>query len=78
MEVILMQINWTFIYPECQSCQQRTNCDACGKKLETKIRQIPGISDASVQLPLKRILIDTCMDPDDIEIMLEDIGILVN
>lgn len=68
----------SFIYPKCQVCTQKTRCDFCGDALAKSICKIDGIQECSVNMTMKSLELTSTLDPDDIEMYLEDLGVFAN
>ena len=64
-------------YISCQTCHAKVHCDECEKQLEEAIMRMQGTNGASVQMGPKQVLIDSELDGDTIEEVLEDLGIFI-
>ena len=67
-----------FIYPKCQVCTQKTRCDFCGDALAKSICKLDGIQSCHVNMPMKRLELESTLDDDTIEMYLEDLDIFAN
>ena len=65
-------------YPTCQTCQAKIHCDQCSRELEDRLLRMDEISRADLNLITKIITVETDLDADDLEAVLEDIGLFVD
>ncbi len=64
-------------YLNCQFCTAKNHCAACGAELSEALAQKPGVAAAQVNLPDHSVRLRHSMDPDDLEDMLDTMGLLV-
>ena len=76
IEVSAMQI-FTVTYMKCQSCAARVNCRECDDYLRADLSRENGVEAVEVDMQQKRISLETALDRDDIEEMLEDRGVFI-
>ena len=73
-----MNHSMTFNFLACQTCHAKIHCDQCGEDVIAKLRN-HGITGAiDLNMAAKSIAVDTDMEIDDLEILLEDLGLLVD
>ena len=68
----------SFIYLACQTCQAKIHCDQCGETLSQSLLQRSGIIQADLNMISKIATIDSSLPADDLEICLEDLGVLMD
>ncbi len=68
----------TFKFLACQTCSAKIHCDQCGEEVVSKLRQHGITGSIDLNMNAKAIAVDTDMDIDDLEILLEDLGLLVD
>ena len=66
-----------FTYLDCQKCNERTHCDDCEARLTEVLLRITGIQSADIQMARKHLSVNTEMDADEMEEILENLGIFV-
>ena len=68
----------TFKFLACQTCQAKIHCDQCGEDVVAKLRNHGITGSIDLNMTARSIAVDTDMDIDDLEILLEDLGLLVD
>ena len=68
----------TFQFLPCQTCSAKIHCEQCGEDVVAKLRQHGIAGSIDMNMNAKSIAVDTDMDIDDLEILLEDLGLLVD
>ncbi len=53
---------------------ENVSCAGCVKKIEARVAQIPGINQAEVNFPMRRLIIDGSATPDSVITALDEIG----
>ena len=66
-----------FTYLDCQKCNERTHCDDCEARLTEVLLRITGIQSADIQMARKHLSVNTKMEADKMEEILENLGIFV-
>ena len=64
-------------YYGCQKCTERVNCDRCKEELEEKFLRDPDIRHVDIQMGSKRMVLDSPLESDVLEELLEEYGIFV-
>ena len=64
-------------YYGCQKCTERVNCDRCKEELEEKLLRDPDIRHVDIQMGPKRMVLDSPLESDVPEELLEEYGIFV-
>lgn len=64
-------------YLPCQTCHAKINCGDCEKLLEEALMRVQGVNSASVQMTLKQVQIDSSLDIEMLEEILEAVGIFL-
>ena len=72
-----MTHSFSISYIACQTCPAKIHCDQCEKQLEEALMRSKEINGASVQIGAKSVLIDSDLDADTLEELLENLGIFV-
>ena len=67
----------TVTYMNCGFCTAKNHCDACGRELDEALLRKPGIQSARVNVPERTLRLTHCLDPDDLEDLLDATGLLV-
>ena len=66
-----------FTYLDCQKCSERIHCVDCETRLTEVLLRITGIRSADIQMARKQLCVNTDMDADEMEEILENLGIFV-
>lgn len=72
-----MTANYSFTYLDCQKCTARIHCDECESRLAEALTRISRIHSVKLEMAKKQIVLGTELDPEELEEMLEDLGIFV-
>ena len=64
-------------YLNCGFCTAKNHCASCGAELAQSLEQKPGIETARVNIPDHSLQITHNMDGDDLEDLLDAMGLLV-
>lgn len=64
-------------YYGCQKCTERVNCDRCKEELEEKLLRDLNIQHVDIQMGPKRMVLDSRLESDVLEELLEEYGIFV-
>lgn len=64
-------------YYGCQKCTERVNCDRCKEDLEEKLLRDSNIRHVDIQMGPKRMVLDSRLEADELEELLEEYGIFV-
>lgn len=72
-----MKHDLSFVYLACQTCQEKIRCDECEEKLASAMQQKDGIDTVTLSMKTKRISVEGSADLDDVEILLEDLGLFL-
>lgn len=64
-------------YYGCQKCTERVNCDRCKEELEEKLLRDSNIRHVDIQMGPKRMVLDSRLEADELEELLEEYGIFV-
>ena len=64
-------------YMNCGFCTAKNHCASCGAELSQALAQKPGITSAQVNVPDRSLRVIHSLDPDDLEDLLDGMGILV-
>ena len=73
-----MKHSMSFIYLACQTCQAKIHCDRCGEEVAQSMLQMNGVESVEINMITKNIAISGSVDMDDLEIKLEDLGLLLD
>ena len=73
----MFKMQLPFTYLDCQSCTEIVHCDHCERLLTDAINSLQGIQSAFVQMPIKRLYLETSLDADAVEACLEELGVFV-
>lgn len=65
-------------YMNCGFCTAKNHCKRCGQELEEALTARPGVGGAAVNIPDHTITVDHDLDPDDLEDLLDGMGLLVD
>ena len=66
-----------FTYLDCQRCSERIHCGDCESRLRDVLLRISGIQSADIQMARKVLSVNTQMDTDEVEEILENLGIFI-
>ena len=72
-----MKIRLPVTYMSCQSCASKIHCDQCDAELAESLVQRPGIQNPQVNIKAKELVLDTTLDADDLEDILEGVGLFL-
>ena len=64
-------------YMNCDFCTAKNHCAACGAELAEALAQKAGIERAEMNIPDHTLRIVHSMDSDDLEDLLDGMGVLV-
>lgn len=64
-------------YINCDFCTAKNHCAACGAELSESLERKPGIARAQVNLPDRSLLVDHSLSGDDLEDILDGMGLLI-
>ena len=64
-------------YMPCQTCHVKMNCGDCEKLLEEALMRVHGVNSVSVQMTLKLVQMDSSLDIDTLEDVLEAVGMFL-
>lgn len=67
----------SILYTKCQFCSAKINCERCSRELEAALEVKPGIRSVQVNVPDKKVWLEYDLDPDDLEDMLDELGLLM-
>ena len=67
----------TISYMNCDFCTAKNHCASCGADLAQSLLQKPGIEAAEMNIPDHTLRVTHTLDPDDLEDMLDGMGVLV-
>lgn len=70
-----MKHTFTISYLACQTCQAHMHCRECGERLCGMLMGHQGVHSAAVNMPDHRLEIDSTLDSDTLEEVMEDFGI---
>lgn len=70
-----MKHTFTISYLACQTCQAHIHCEECGERLCGMLMGLEGVQNAAIQMKAHRLVIDSTLDRDTLEEVLEDYGI---
>lgn len=62
---------------QCAFCSAKTRCEACGQALDAALMKKDGIHTAVVNVPDKSVRLEHDLDIDDLEEILEDVGLFL-
>lgn len=65
-------------YMNCGFCTAKNHCAACGSELEQSLMGKPGITSAKINIPDHTASIEHTLDDDDLEDLLDGMGLLVD
>lgn len=68
----------TFSYLACQTCQAKIHCDRCGEEVASSLMNMDGVERVEMNMKAKSLIVSGAVDVDDLEIKLEDLGLLVD
>lgn len=68
----------TFSYLACQTCQAKIHCDRCGEEVAGSLMNMDGVERVEMNMKAKSLVVSGDVDVDDLEIKLEDLGLLVD
>ena len=64
-------------YLNCGFCTAKNHCAACGGQLSQALAEKPGIASAEVNIPDRTLRIVHTLDGDDLEDLLDGMGLLL-
>lgn len=64
-------------YINCDFCTAKNHCASCGGELSQSLEQKPGIEAAVVNIPDRTLQVTHDLDGDDLEDLLDAMGLLV-
>ena len=64
-------------YMNCDFCTAKNHCAACGGELAEALAQKPGIQSAAFNIPDRTLHVTHSLDGDDLEDLLDGMGVLV-
>ena len=64
-------------YMNCDFCTAKNHCNSCGAELAQSLLQRPGIQAAELNIPDRTLRVTHTLDPDDLEDLLDGMGLLV-
>ena len=64
-------------YMNCDFCTAKNHCAACGSELAESLVQRPGIEAAVMNIPDHTQRVSHSLTPDDLEDLLDGMGVLV-
>lgn len=64
-------------YVNCGFCTAKNHCAACGAEISEALEQKSGISAARVNIPDRSLLVEHALDGDELEDLLDAMGLLV-
>ena len=67
----------SIIYMKCQFCSAKINCERCSDELAERLAGKPGIRSVQVNVPDKKVYLEHDLDPDDVEDLLDELGLLM-
>ncbi len=62
-------------YYRCQTCKEQVHCDGCEKLLVKQLSEESEIKNVQVNMTAKTLSLDTTLDADILEEVLEDVGL---
>ena len=62
-------------YYRCQTCKEQVHCNGCEKLLVKQLSEEPEIQNVQVNMTAKTLSLDTTLDVDTLEEVLEDVGL---
>lgn len=65
-------------YMNCGFCTAKNHCAVCGSELEQSLMGKPGITSAKINIPDHTASIEHTLDDDDLEDLLDGMGLLVD
>ena len=67
-----------FTYYKCQACTAKVHCAQCDIELAEMLEAESAISWATVSIPQKTMSLQTELDRDSLEEILEDVGVFMS
>lgn len=64
-------------YMNCGFCTAKNHCKSCGAELAQSLLQKPGIEAAELSIPDRTLQVIHSLDADELEDLLDGMGILV-
>ncbi len=64
-------------YMNCDFCTAKNHCAACGGELAEALARKPGIQAAAFNIPDRTLQVTHSLDGDDLEDLLDGMGVLV-
>ena len=68
----------TISYMNCGFCTAKNHCKSCGAELAQSLLQRPGIEAAEMNIPDHTLQVTHTLDADDLEDLLDGMGVLVD
>ena len=62
-------------YYRCQTCKEQVHCNGCEKLLVKQLSEETGTQNVQVNMTAKTLSLDTTLDSDTLEEVLEDVGL---
>ena len=62
-------------YYRCQTCKEQVHCNGSEKLLFKQLSEEPEIQNVQVNMTAKTLSLDTTLDVDTLEEVLEDVGL---
>ncbi len=69
--------NMTVTYMKCQSCAAKVNCHECDAYLRDDLGRVKSIQAVEVNMKQKLLSLETQLDDDELEEVLEDRGLFI-
>lgn len=73
-----MTYQTSFIYLACQTCQAKIHCEKCAAEAREALLRMDGVDGAEVDMVTKTLSVSGNAEIDEVEIKLEDLGLLVD
>ena len=71
-----MEETWNVTYIKCGFCTAKNHCAACSGELAEALLRRPGIDSAVLDLTTHTLRIEHRMDPEDLEDLLDGMGLM--
>ena len=72
-----MQYKFNVSYFACQTCTAKIHCDECEQSLVEALMRRRGINAAHLHIAKNEIHVESVLDEDDVEELLEDVSLFV-
>ena len=72
-----MKYSFSVALHPCGSCVSHSHCKDCCSRIQEDLRRKPGIFDPVLDPEKKLLTVESDLSPDDLEDLLDDIGIFV-